>query len=215
MVFPESVFVVLASTLAGGIQQNSSGADATTLGAGNASCGLGTRWHECHVLDEHIRPLHLIIPWCITLCTVVILSMPTVLLRSRFKERGLRTFAGNLFQCLGLLLCSSFLSDHPSICFALSIHSSVRLLVQMEVSDALLGGGAWWGLRYVSVLAILVLQVTLGPSLSVIRWPTTPHGTALPCAYLAHLAGCLIPDLGLACMRCLVWAARYVRFREE
>jgi hypothetical protein len=214
MVFPESVLVVLASTLAGGIQRVPPDDD-DDAGAGNASCGLGTRWQECHVLDERIRPPHLVVPWCITLCTVVILSMPTVLLRSRFKERGLRTFAGNLFQCLGLLLCSSFLSDHPSICFALTIHSSVRLLVQMEVSDALLGGCVWWGLRYVSVLAILFLQVTLGPSLSVVRWPTTPAGTALPCAYLAHLAGCIIPDLALACMRCLVWAARYVRFREE
>lgn len=212
MVFPESALAVLASTLAGGIPRINLTLSETSEAR---TCGQGTRWSECHVLDEHIHAKHLMIPWAITLCTVVVLSMPTVLLRSRLKERGLRTIAGNLFYCLGLLLCSFFMSDHPAICFALSMHSCLRLLIRMETSGAMLGGGLWWSLRYISALGILLLQVFVSPSLSVIRWPSTLKGSSIECAYLAHLAGCIVPDLVIECMRGLVSMARYVQIREE
>lgn len=225
MVLPESLLVVLVSTLSGGLEResitiiNASSAQSSFASyqhlIGNGSCGVGTRWPECHVLDEHIRPFHLAVPWCLTLASIVILSMPTVLLRSRQKERGLRTVAGNLLQFLGLLTCTSLITDHPSICFTLTLHSCVRLLVQLELSDALVGGSGWWTLRYAAVWILLCLQLCFGPSISVIRWPTTPAGSALPCAYLAHLAGCLLPELALTSLRWVVAVMSYVRIRDD
>jgi hypothetical protein len=213
MVFPESALVVLTSTLAGGIPRSEN--ESSKQAQGNPTCGQGTRWIECHVLDEHIHATHLMMPWVITLCSMMILSMPTLLLRSRLKEKGLRTIAGNLFYCLGLLLCSFFVSDHPAICLALTMHSCLRLLIRMDTSDAMLGGGLWWSLRYVSAVGILLLQVFVVPSLSVVRWPSTLKGSAIECAYLAHLAGCIIPDLVISCMRAIISTARYVQIRDE
>lgn len=215
--------VVLVSTLSGGLERetilNASDQHAFRVPyehlIGNGSCGIGTRWPECHVLDEFIKPHHLVVPWCLTLACIVILSMPTLLLRSRHKEKGLRIVAGNLLQFLGLLTCTSFITDHPSICFTLTLHSCVRLLIQLQVSDALVGGESWWTLRYAAVWILLCLQLCLGPSISVIRWPTTPTGSALPCAYLAHLVGCILPDMALTSMRWVIAVLGYVRIRDD
>lgn len=221
MVLPESLLVVVVSTLSGGLERgpfiNGSKSFDTSYDhlLGNASCGVGSRWPECHVLDEFIRPSHLHFPWVFTLASIVILSMPTVLVRSRQKERGLRIVAGNLLQFLGLLTCASLVTNHPSICFTLSLHSCVRLLVQLQMSDALVGGGGWWTLRYAAVWTLLCLQLCFGPSISVIRWPTTPVGSSLPCAYLAHLVGCIVPDMALSSLRCLISILSYVRVRDE
>jgi hypothetical protein len=230
MVLPESLLVVLVSTLSGGLERGGDEDNGTLPlfdarlytppapsrhSNGTCSMAMGTRWPECHVLDEYVKPIHLIVPWCVTLGAIVVLSMPTVLLRSRQKEKGLRTIAGNLFQYLGLLVCSSFVTDHPSICYTLTLHSCVRLLVQLQVTDALVGGGAWWTLRYAVVWALLCLQLCFGPSISVVRWPSTPAGSALPCAYLAHLGGCIVPDLALTYLRWLIAVASYVKVHDE
>jgi hypothetical protein len=209
----ESLMVVIAATLSGGVRP-----PATTPPTAdpNSTCAhAGARWGECVVLDTEITGQHLAVPWVITLTAIVILSMPTVLLRSKSKEKGLRSFACNLLQCLGLLSCSFLFADHPSICFALGLHSCIRMLVQMEVSDGLLGGSWWWSLRYVAALLILTLEIIAGPPISVVRWPGTPQGTALPCAYLSHLAGCIVPDLVLVHLRFLISAARYVQVHDD
>ena len=200
MLLPESLLVILACTLSGGVERPRDGAGGT--------CGRGTGWSECGVLDEGIKPVHLAVPWGVTLGGILILGMPTLLLRSKHKEQGLSLVAWNLFQCLGLMICSSFVTDHPSICFALSLHSCVLLLGHLEVSKALVGPGWWWGLRYACMLALLVWEIALGPALSVVRWPSTPEGTALPCAYLAHLAGAVVPDCVMFCLRAMLFAGR-------
>jgi len=203
MVLSDSLLVVFACTLAGG-------PDRPTFNnhhpSHNATCGVGTRWAECRELDRDISPMHLIVPWTLTLLTIVVLSMPTVLLRSKYKEAGLRSFAGNLFQCLGLLLASSFATDHPSICFALTMHSCVRLLAQLQVNTPGVWGASWWAMRFFTVFVILALEVCVGPPVSVIRWHDT--SPSLSCAYLAHLVGCIIPELVLLNMRFLFFAAR-------
>lgn len=225
MVLPESLMVVLVCTLSGGLERaplpaillaGNTSSRSSASPPSNGSCGLGgLAWAECGVLDDQVHPLHIGIPWALSLGTIVILSMPTVLLRSRKKETGLRTIAGNLFQFLGLLLCCSFVGDHPVICFTLSLHSCVRLLVQLEISDAFVGGCGWWTLRYLAVWTILCLQLWFGPSVSVIRWPTTPPGTALSCAYLAHLVGCLLPDLVLSYLRWFIAFVKYIKIRDD
>lgn len=202
MLLPESLLVVLACTLSGGVERP------PLHDAGNATCGKGTGWSECGVLDEGILPLHLGIPWAVTLGTILVLGMPTLLLRSRHKERGLGLIAWNLFQCLGLMLCSKLATDHPSIGFTLNLHSCALLLGHMEMSSALVGPPWWWGLRYLSMLGLLCWEVALGPAISVVRWPATPEGTALPCAYLAHLAGAVVPDCVLFVLQALLFAGR-------
>ncbi len=166
-------------------------------------------------MDSGITAQHLLTPWIVCLATIVVLSMPTVLLRSKTKEKGLRTFAYNLLMYLGLLSCSVLFADHRSICFTLGLHSCVRLLAQLEVSHGMLGSSLWWGLRYPVILGILGLEVVAGPAISVVRWPSTPTGTALPCAYLAHLAGCIFPDLVLVYLRWLIAAAHYVHIHDS
>ena len=220
MVLPENLLVVLVSTLSGGVERMAlptflSPWNSTGKPPVNGTCGLGLPWAECGVLDGQVHPVHIGVPWALTLGTIVILSMPTVLLRSRKKEKGLRAIAGNLFQFLAILVCCSLVGDHPVICFTLSLHSCVRLLVQLEISDTLVGGWAWWGFRYLAVLTILFLQLWFGPSVSVIRWPTTPPGAALPCAYLAHLVGCLLPDLILSYLRWFMAFVKYIKIRED
>jgi hypothetical protein len=192
MVGLDSVLVVVAATLAGGFNR--------TLEA--PSCAEGSRWRECPVLDATIHPVHILVPWAVTLATIVVLGMPSVLLHSKGKEQALRVFAGNLFKFLGLLSCSTLVADHPSVCYTLTIHACVRLLASME------------GLmQRVTVLALLAAQVCEGPAISVVHWPGAEQG-ALSCAYLAHLVGCVVPDLVLAGMRALVASARYIHVGE-
>lgn len=220
MFLPESLLVVMVSTLAGGLERQPSYffrnlTHSLTKNSTNTSCKAGTRWVECHTLDELIQPIHLFVPWCITLCTLVFLSMPTVLLRSRYKEQGLRVVASNTLLSLCLLLCSSFATDHPSLCFVISLHACVRLLVQVEVSSVLVGGKTWWSLRYVAAGVILALELCLGPSVSIVRWPTTPPGAALSCAYLAHLGGCILPDLVISQLRWLLGVLGCIQVLEH
>ena len=209
MILPESMLVVLACTLSGGFDRQ------TRPGGTNETCGVGTRWVECGVLDEGINPQHVALPWAVTLCAIVVLSMPTVLLRSSHKEKALSKVASNLLQCLGLMLCSSFVTDHPSICFALSLHSCVLLLGHMDVSAPQVGAVWWWGLRHLVALGLLAWEVVAGPPLSVVRWPGTPPGTALSCAYLAHLAGATVPDCILLLLQGFLNLGKSVCVRDD
>jgi hypothetical protein len=70
-------------------------------------------------------------------------------------------------------------------------------------------------MRYLVVLAMLGLEIASGPAISVVRWPGTPMGTALPCAYLAHLAGSIIPDLVMLHLGLLIATASYVHVHED
>lgn len=209
MPLPGSLMVVLACTLSGGIER------APPAGAWNASCRKGTAWPECASVDEGVQSMHIALPWAVTLGTLVILSMPTLLLRSRHKEKALGLVAWNFMQCLALMACSSFVTDHPSICFALTMHSCVLLLGSLEISRHFVGPGWWWGLRFPVILGLLVWEVALGPAISVVHWVSTPSGSALACAYLAHLGGALMPDCVLCVMRWLLWMGRCVLASDD
>jgi hypothetical protein len=210
MILPESLLVVLACTLSGGIEKPSPVGPVQ-----NATCGVGTRWGECSALDANITPVHLAIPWAVTLVTLVVLSMPTVLLRSKHKEKALSVIASNLLQCLGLMLCSSFMTDHPSICFTVSLHSSILLLGHMDVSGAQVGAGWWWACRHLVALGLLAWETLMGPAVSVVHWPNTPPGSTLQCAYLAHLAGAVVPDCILLVLRGLLHFGRCVCAKDD
>lgn len=199
------LFVVLACTLAGGVERT------LISPPHNASCGLGTRWGECSVLDNGITPEQILIPWAVLLATLVFLSMPTILLRSTDKEKGLSMVAWSFLQCLALMAFCLNVTDHPSLQFVLSLHSSARLLEQMDVSPPL--GGFWWETRHLSVLGLLMWEVVLGPAVSIVRWPGAPEG--LQCAYLAHLAGAIVPDSIMLALHLVRGFFRCVNLREE
>jgi len=199
MRYPEHALVVLACTLAGGVER----VPDLLLDPGNQTCGVGSAWAECGGLDAEIAPVHVYTPWALTLGSVVVLSMPTVLLRSRHKRKGLEQVAWIVLQCLALAYCSLFLTDHPSLIYVLTMHACVRLLVRMPISSKLVGGALWWGLRHAAALLLLLWQVLCGVPVSIIAWRSRE---GLACAYLAHLAGCLVPDLALFLMDAVVKA---------
>jgi hypothetical protein len=173
---------------------------------------VGTRFPECNVLDEMVRPEHIFVPWASVLCVIVFLGMPTLLLRSKNKEKGMRTLAGNLFKYLCLLLCSS-MTDHLGLSFAITIHACTMLLVHMDVSDYLVGGSGWWSLRYFAAMGLLIWEISAGPPLSIVHWPGTEK--TVTCSYLGHLIGCIIPGVALDALKLIITFARYVHVHDE
>jgi hypothetical protein len=207
MLLPERLLVVLACTLSGGMERPP---------VGNPTCdNKGTHWNECGALDDMFNEQDLAVPWFVALGTIVFLGMPTLLLRSKHKEQGLSLITWNLVQFLALMLCSSLATDHPSMRFALGMHSATLLLSHLETSQALVGPAWWWGLRHLALLGLLAWEVCYGPAISVVRWPSTPEGTALPCAYLAHLAGAIVPDCVLFVLGALRFACRGMWARSD
>lgn len=194
MRYPEHALVVVACTLAGGVDQMDVPAFLMPPNKHNQTCGKGSAWLECAHLDSAVLPVHVYGPWAVTLAVVLILGMPTVLLRSKHKEQGLRQFAWICLQCLILAYGSLFLTDHPILMFSFTLHSSVRLLLRMPVTDRLLGGPIWWSLRYGGALVILAGEIVFGVPISIVRW-RSDDSQHLTCAYLAHLGGCLVPDM--------------------
>jgi hypothetical protein len=209
MQYPEHALAVLASTLAGGIDQNRTRMD------GNQTCQVGTDWHECKDLDKTISPRDIALPWVFTVGTLLCLSMPTLLLRSKNKEKGLRYVAWMFVQTLSLLTMSLFLSDHPSIKYALTMHSCARLLTRLELSSSLVGGAWWWRLRFMALSQLFVWQIFQGPAVSVIQWDRALQVQTMPCTYLAHLGGCLFPDLILFALSLMAAAGNCVSVHGE
>jgi hypothetical protein len=204
------LFVVLACTLAGGVERKPS-----LQLPRNSTCLSDGHWSECHVLDEGVSPDHVWTVWAVGLGSLVILGMPTLLLRSTDKERGLSMVASGLFQCLGLMVCSLVVADHPVVRFTLSLHSVVRLLEHVDMGPPMVGGWFWWELRHLVVLCLLLWEVSVGPAVSIVRWPNTPDGPALQCAYLAHLVGAIGPDCVLIALRWVQRLGRCVNLRDD
>lgn len=209
MLYVEHFALVVASTLSGGVdkfslphhvERQSSESNHTF------TCGRGTSWSECALLDARVYPLDVLIPWVFTLCWLLVLSMPTVLVRSKHRLRALALLAQTFFEFLGLVMCSLRGTDHPIITYAMTMHSCVRLLTRVQVCNEFVGGRWWWRLRFFGVAQLLVWEVLAGVPVSVVRWGRDPEADqGLACAYLAHLGGCLLPDLVLCALR-LLWS---------
>jgi len=216
----DSGLVVLACTVVGGItpepwfsQINVSARDQAVA---NNTDSCPSPSGICLALDRLILPVHLIAPWLWGLATFGVLCMPTVLLCSRTRENGLRVITGRLVQYLSLLICASFLSDHPSLNFAFALHANIRFVVQLDGKGGLMGGSLWWSTRFASVVFLLACQSFFGPPISVVPWdPKTQPASSLSCAYLCHLWGCVVPDIVLSLVRGLVWFGSYVHIRDD
>lgn len=200
MAMSESLLVVVACTLAGGVGKRQQ--------AASEVCRSGTTILDCAGLDKQVVPEDLSLVWGVTLATIVLLGLPTILTRSQQKEQGMRCLAGVLFQALWLLV-ASVTTDHPVINYTLTLHACVRLLSRLEIQRCLVGGRQLWALRYGTVLCILAYGALQGPPVSVVGWPEDRSDTRT-CAYIAHLAGCILPGLVLDVLGWLISAARYV-----
>lgn len=203
MAYLEHCLVVLACTLSGGVDKVPwFSRPVANTSSGGFTCGRGSSWVECDVLDADVQPHDVLVPWYVALFWLIFLGMPTLLLHSKHKDQALAGLAWMMLECLSLMLCSFFGTDHPAISYALSMHSCARLLSRLHVSDRSVGGRWWWRLRFVGVAQLLAYAVLAGVPVSIVRWKRSASGdVAVPCAYLAHLAGCIAPDLALTALR--------------
>ena len=200
-----SLLVVGACTIAGGIRQNA------TFPA-NRTCRVSQSFPECGMHDELISRMDITLPWLVVLGTITVLGMPTFLVSSKRKERGLRLLSSNLAQYMALLMgCMAV--EHPSLAFALTLHACMQFLVHLEVDYSLVGGRLWWACRYLAAGGLLAWEVCAGPPLSVVSWPGV--SSSVTCAYLGHLLGCIGPGLILDALRMLISLADYVNFRPD
>lgn len=221
----DSILVILVCTLPGGVDQglweavplvNKTDRAFKPQFHGNRSCAAGGHaWRDCAELDASVHPMHLFAPWAVTLATVVCLSMPTIMLRSRAKARALRLVTGILVQYLCLLGCGVFMAARPAISFVFSLHATIRFLSSIENSPVMVGGTAWWALRYLAAGSILTGQMAFGPIVPVVYWPGITMESGVSCAYLCHLIGCVLPDVALSIVQCLVAFARCIPLRDD
>jgi len=207
---------MLVSTLSGGLGRHGNISSRFQVSESSVdSCpsfATGKLPPVCDELDVLVRPLHLLIPWISTLSIIVVLCMPTILLRSKGKEAGLRRFAAILLRFLALLASVSLASGTPLVVrYAFSIYACVRVL-----TCATRGGDSmWWGLRYTAVVGLLVWHFFHGPPISLMAWPESGLSDgSLYCAYLAHLLGCVGPGIVLLFVQCVIGLASFVDIRD-
>jgi hypothetical protein len=215
----DTLVTMLVCTLSGGLgrQGNVSSRAINSSSILADSCASPTHGKQpstCQDLDALILPVHLLIPWITTLCTLVFLSMPTLLLLSKGKEVGLQRFAATLLRFLALLGSVSLASTTPlAVRFVFSVYACVRVLVSAKGG---VGAEWWWGLRYTALAGLFAWQVFHGPPISLMSWPGSGLGQgSLHCAYLAHLVGCVGPGIVLAAVQCVISLARFVDIRGD
>lgn len=167
--------------------------------------GAAAVGHECQALDAHVPRAALYAPWVLTAMLLLVLSLPTVLLESRYPETGLQAVASLFVHQTLLLLLSAGLP--ATVGYALGLHACVHTLLTIRWGHHLVGGRLWWGLRFPAAAGLLVLAALYGPPVSVLRWPGADSTDAVACATTAHLIGSLLPDLALALETALLAAA--------
>jgi hypothetical protein len=180
---------VLAATAFAGVRLR-------LLGAGPPTCGQSAAGpYECTALDPHVSPTAFYAPWVLTALTLLMLSLPTVLLQSRFPERGMQAVAGMFAHQTALMLWAAGLPR--TMGYALALHACVHALLSIRWGHHLVGGPLWWGLRFPAAAGLVVLAALYGPPVSVVRWPGADSTDAVACATAAHLLACIVPDVAL------------------
>ena len=178
---------------------------ATTLAGGklrltflHQSCSQAhSLFQECEGVDARVTPLHLVAPWVLTIACFLFMSLPTVLLESRHPEKGMQRIASVLVHQTLLMM---FAKTLPSgLDYTLTLHACVHTLLSLRWDESLVGGRAWWGLRFPAAAGLVWLAAYYGPPVSVVRWPGADSSDAIACAAQAHLLGALLPDLFLVC----------------
>jgi hypothetical protein len=154
------------------------------------------QYHECRVLDPHVSSGAFYAPWVFTAFVLIVLSLPTVFLESRYPERGLRAIAGLFAHQTLLVLWSATLP--ATVGYALGLHACVHTLLTIRWGQHLVGGPVWWAIRFPAAAGIVILAARYGPPVSIVRWPGADSGDGVACATASHLLGSLLPDLALS-----------------
>lgn len=168
-----------------------------TLNMASAHCPHETNMlYECPVLDSSVSHVALYAPWVLTMCVIVFLGLPTVLLESKHPEKGTRALITLFWRQTSMMLLTRSLARHAF--YAVGLHACVHTLLGIQSGPHLVGGAEWWGLRYLGVAGLIYLAAVYGPGVSVVAWPGRDTPEALACASLSHLLGALFPDLFLS-----------------
>lgn len=163
----------------------------------------------CLGLDALVTQQDTLTAWGVTVAVMLVLGIPTVVLRSRWRENGIQFVTG---QHARLLLLMVFVIGRTSVeNYVFGLHACVSVLVGMKPpgSSCVLGSPLWWRLRYIGVLLILIHAAMLGPPVSVTHWPAVPEAF-MRCAHRTHLRGAVIPDLALFVLAQALETWRYV-----
>jgi len=204
--------VILACSMAGGHFNTTRLTTTCTQNVSQTSILWGgIQASECADLDSIIRAEDIIWPWGLTIGTILFLGMPTILLKSRWKEKGISMLMGNLLRCLSCLACVICLFHQPVVAYTLSLHSCSHLLAGLKLhKTAMMGGSVWWGMRFLAVPCILVIAGVSGPPVSIVQWPKMPS-SCVHCAFLAHLIGCIVPGLAMTFTDFFMACVRYMQ----
>jgi len=151
--------------------------------------------YECAVLDSGVSHVSLYAPWVLTICMLIFLGLPTVMLESRYPEKGTQALICLFLRQTVIMFMSRSLAKHAF--YTIGLHACVHTLLTIQPGPHLVGGNCWWGLRFLGASCLIYLSAVYGPSVSLVPWPGNNSSEALACASLSHVFGMLIPDLFL------------------
>ena len=192
-----SISLLLAGKLAVVGATTLAGAKLRIIGMSPPTCGHASyQYQECQVLDPHVSSVVFYAPWVFNAFVLLVLSLPTVFLESRYPEHGMQAIASLFAHQTSLMVWSAMLP--ATVGYTLALHTCVHTLLTIQWGQHLVGGAIWWGLRFPAAAGLVALAALYGPPVSVVRWPGADSTDAVACATTAHLLGSLVPDIALS-----------------
>ena len=184
--------VILATTLAGSHLR---------LETIEACANTHDFFQDCAGLDALVPRLYSLYVFGFASLVILVLGFPCLVLDSRHTEKMIQALLSFFAAQTSALLFSNQLPRGPA--YALAVHACVFNLLSIEYHPYMIGGRAWWGLRYPAVLSIVIFAAYYGPPVSLVQWPGID---SINCAARAHLVGALFPELTLAAQKVVMWA---------
>ncbi|NBV33925.1 MAG: hypothetical protein EBR81_09115 [Proteobacteria bacterium] len=189
------IAVVLATSLNGGRFKTS---ESTCFSSTN-----NNSLFNCASISN-VLPYHVVAIWTLTLLSLVFLGLPTLIVPSRDREKGLRLQMPPLF----ILLCCLLFCLHQlslGLTYIVSLHACMFALLYPQYDPSFVGGRSWWSLRYLAANGLILFAIYEGPPVPLVRWPGVDD-QAVGCAALAHLVGCILPEA----FRCFLGSNEFV-----
>ena len=167
------------------------GVNASRGGLGNLSSVCSA---PCSTLGARLRPQHLITPCIIALSAWSASALPTLVLSSRHKVRGIRSCLWQLVLLwLGLVIGSGLSMRDKVWGYAWMLHSSAQALAAWSPPKrVLVFQWAQPSLCALGTLTVFLFALSSGAPASLIRWHT---GAQSQCGWSAHLAAVLGVDI--------------------
>ena len=145
----------------------------------NETCG-----RPCHGLNETVRIWHVLTPTCIAFGVWLVIAMPTLLMRSRYKAVGIKS----LVWVVGLLwvnLVASYAwyKENKVQGYVWAVHSGSQVLAEWKdlKKSNLLGSIHPW-LTGAGIIGIAGFAWQNGPSVGLVPWGGLAH-----CGWVVHM----------------------------